>query len=129
MPKLEYFLVSESVSVDQQTNRASLFNILDEVRENQFPTTIPQAVVTSVWDYEVGDENIDYQVKVRVYLPNGENPKDFPMNVKIEPNNRHRLLLRLLNLQIEQPGELKFEIFLNDKHISSHTVLIEKDEQ
>ena len=129
MPKLEYFIVSESVSVDQQTNRASLFNILDEVRENQFPTTIPQAVVTSVWDYEVGDENIDYQVKVRVYLPSGENLKDVPMNVRIEPNNRHRLLLHLLNLQIEQPGELKFKIFLNDKYIASHTVLIEKDEQ
>ena len=129
MPKLEYFLVSESVSVDQQTNRASLFNILDEVRENKFPTVIPQAVVTSAWDYEVGDENIDYQVKVRVYLLGEEDLKVFPMNVKIEPNNRHRLFMQLLNLQIKQPGELKFEIFLNDKYTASHTVLIEKDEQ
>lgn len=128
MPKLEYFLVSESVSVDQQTNRASLFNILDEVRENQFPTTIPQAVVTSVWDYESGDEDVDYQVKVRMSLPDEKEPKDIPVNVKIE-KGRHRLFLKLENLQIEQPGKLRFEVFINDKYTASHTVLVQKDEQ
>ena len=128
MPKLEYFLVSESVSVDQQTNRASLFNILDEVRENQFPTIIPQVVVTSAWNYESGDENIDYQVKVRMSLPDEEKSKDIPVNVKIE-KSRHRLFLQLVNLQIKQPGELKFEVFINDEYTASHTVLIHKDEQ
>lgn len=128
MPKLEYFLVSESVAVDQQTNRASLFNILDEIRENQFPIVIPQAVVTSAWNYEVGDEDIDYQVKVRMSLPGEENPKDIPVNVKIE-TNQHRLFLQVMNLKIKQPGELKFEVLINDKHTASHTVLIQKDEQ
>lgn len=128
MPKLEYFLVSESVAVDQQTNRASLFNILDEIRENQFPIVIPQAVVTSAWNYEVGDEDIDYQVKVRMSLPGEENPKDIPVNVKIE-TNQHRLFLQVMNLRIKQPGELKFEVLINDKHTASHTVLIQKDEQ
>ena len=69
MPKLEYFLVSESVSVDQLTNRTSLFNILEEVRANKFPAVIPQVVVTSAWNREIGDEDIDYQVKVRISLP------------------------------------------------------------
>lgn len=128
MPKLEYFLVSESVSVDQQTNRASLFNILDEVRENKFPTVIPQVVVTSAWNYEGGDEDIDYQVRVRMSLPGKEKPKDVPVNVKIE-KNRHRLFLQLMNLRIKQPGELKFEVFINDEYTASHTVLIQKDEQ
>ena len=128
MPKLEYFLVSESVSVDQQTNRASLFNILDEVRENKFPIVIPQVVVTSAWNYEGGDEDIDYQVRVRMSLPGKEKPKDVPVNVKIE-KNRHRLFLQLMNLRIKQPGELKFEVFINDEYTASHTVLIQKDEQ
>ncbi len=30
MPKLEYFLICESVSVDQDTNRLSLFNVLED---------------------------------------------------------------------------------------------------
>ena len=128
MPKLEYFLVSESVSVDQQTNRASLFNILDEVRDNKFPTVIPQIVVTSAWNYEEGDEDIDYQVKVSISLPSEEEPKDVPVNIKIE-KSQHRLFLKLMNLQIEQPGELKFEVFINNEYAASHTVLIQKDEQ
>ena len=127
MPKLEYFIVSESISVDQQTNRASLFNILEEVRKNKFPSVIPQAIVTSAWNYESGDEDIDYQVKVRIYSPGEEKPKDIPVNVSIE--YRHRLFLKLVNLEIKQPGELKFEVFINDKYTASHTVLIQKDEQ
>ena len=129
MPKLEYFLVSESVSVDQQTNRASLFNILDEVRDNEFPTVILQVVVTSAWNYEEGDEDIDYQVKVSMSLPSEEEPKDVPVNIKIEKSRQHRLFLTLMNLQIKQPGELKFEVFINNEYAASHTVLIQKDEQ
>lgn len=128
MPKLEYFLVSESVSVDQLTNRTSLFNILEEVKANKFPAVIPQVVVTSAWNREIGDEDIDYQVKVRISLPGEEEPKNFPMNFKIE-SDRHRLFQGFEHLQIQQPGELKFEVFINDKYTASHTVSIQKDEQ
>ena len=128
MPKLEYFLVSESVSVDQLTNRTSLFNILEEVRANKFPAVIPQVVVTSAWNREIGDEDIDYQVKIRISLPGEEEPKDFSMNFKVE-SNRHRLFQGFEHLQIQQPGELKFEVFINDEYIASHTVSVQKDEQ
>ena len=128
MPKLEYFLVSESVSVDQGTNRVSLFNILEEVTANKFPVDIPQVVVTSAWNREIGDEDIDYQVKVRISLPGEEEPKDFPMNVKIE-SKRCRIFHGFEHLRIRQPGELKFKVFINDKYTASHTVSIQKDEQ
>ena len=128
MPKLEYFLVSESVSVDQGTNRVSLFNILEEFRPNQFPTSIPQAIVTSAWNYESGDENIDYQVKVRISLSGEERSQDFLMNFKMEPN-RYRLFQEIVNIPIQQPGELKFEVFINNKYIASHTVLVQQDEE
>ncbi len=128
MPKLEYFLVSESISVDQRTNRLSLFNILSEFRSDQFPAVIPQAVVISAWNYESGDEDIDYQVKVHVSLPGKEKPKNFSTNIKIE-SNRHRLFQEFVNLQIAKPGELKFEVFINDEYIASHTVLVQQDEE
>lgn len=31
MPKLEYLLVCESVSVDRETNRISLFNVIEDI--------------------------------------------------------------------------------------------------
>ena len=32
MPKLEYFLICESMSTDQETSRVSLFNVLDDLQ-------------------------------------------------------------------------------------------------
>lgn len=128
MATLEYFLVCESVSVDQRTNRASLFNVLDEVRANRFPTFIPQAVVTSAWNFEDGDEDIDYQVRVHISPPGEEMQEPLHMNVKIE-SYRHRLFLEIANLRVQEPGELRFEVFMNDEFAASHTVSIEKDEQ
>ena len=128
MASLEYFLVCESVSVDQRTNSASLFNILDEIRANDFPMSIPKAVVTSAWNYEDGDEDIDYQVKVHIFLPGEKMQKPGPMNVRIEPN-RHRLFLEIVNLRVQEPGELKFEIFINDEYVARYTVLAVKGQQ
>ncbi len=55
MPKLEYFLVAESVSVDQQTNRISFFNVVEQVNVPVFPFTIPQIVAVASWNTEEGD--------------------------------------------------------------------------
>ena len=32
MPRLEYFIVCESISTDQETNRVSLFNVLEDLQ-------------------------------------------------------------------------------------------------
>ena len=47
MAELEYFLVAESVSVDQLTNRISLFNVVEQVAASKFPVTIPQIVAVA----------------------------------------------------------------------------------
>jgi hypothetical protein len=123
MPKLEYFIVCESVSVDQQTNRVSLFNVIEEVWSSRFPATISQAIATSAWHREPADEHVDYQVQLRIYAPGEDSYKEFPVNVKIE-KDRHRIFHELANLRVSQPGNLKFEVLINGQYAATHTVTI-----
>lgn len=128
MPKLEYFLICESISTDRETNRVSLFNVLEDLRvaspeappEIQIP--IVQFVAVSCWNREPGDENQDYQAIVKMHPPEGE-PQEFSTNFLME-QPRHRLALRFQGMPRLDPGQLKFELLLNGTHVAWHTVNI-----
>ncbi len=126
MAKLEYFLICESMSTDRETNRVSLFNVLEDLQvfatesaeQRQLPVT--HLVAVACWNREPGDEDQDFQMTLRIHAP-GQDPKDFSLNFKME-RPRHRLSLRLQGLPKLEPGELKFELLLNSKHVAWHTV-------
>ena len=40
MARMEFFLISEDVSVDQQTNKLSLFNFIEQLTSSNFPKCI-----------------------------------------------------------------------------------------
>ncbi len=68
MPKLEYFLICESTSTDQVTNRVSLFNVLENLQvlragaaRQQQPSVAPFFEAVSCWNREPGDEERDFQ--------------------------------------------------------------------
>jgi hypothetical protein len=73
MPQLEYFLIAESISVDQSTNRVSLFNVLEEIQCAPLPagtpaipgrTGIPQLVAVSSWNLSPEDQGREFQVSL-----------------------------------------------------------------
>ncbi len=70
MPKLEYFLVAEGVSIDQLTNTASVFNVIDEVHA-PVPCTVPRLIAISSWNAEEGDVGKDFQVAIVLATPQG----------------------------------------------------------
>lgn len=123
MPKLEYFVVCESISVDRETNRVSLFNIVEDIQpltKGENGHIIAQMVAISAWNREPGDEDKDFQLIVRIHAP-GDDPHDFPLNFRMD-RPRHRLLLRLQGVPAQRPGELRFELLLNSQHVAAHTV-------
>ena len=123
MPQLEYFVICGDVSVDQATNRISLFNIVEEIVLPKFPgVTIPLVAVSS-WNREPSNGDTDYQVILRVCTPNDE--KDFPMNFKM-PKKRHRTFQYISGIPVIQAGELKFNLLLNGQHTASHTITVDK---
>jgi hypothetical protein len=127
MPKLEYFLVCESCSIDQATNRISLFNIIEEVQSGP-PSSgdgmpIAQMVAVSCWNREDGDEDQDFQLTLRVHPPEGEY-KDFRLNFRMD-RPRHRFTIRLSGgVPAGASGTLRFETLLNDRHVADHVVLV-----
>jgi hypothetical protein len=125
MPKLEYFVVCESVSVDRETNRISLFNVVEDlrpVRNGETGHPVHQFVAVSAWNREPGDEGKDFQAIVRIQPPDDQS-KDFSINFQME-RPRQRLILRLLGVAAGRPGNLRFELLLNSQHFASHTVTI-----
>ncbi len=123
MARLEYFLVCEGVSVDRQTNRISLFNVLEQVSVMRFPIPLPQVVAISAWNRETSDEGIEHQMTLRIHAPGVEQPSEYRVNVRLE-NERHRVMHQMQNIQITQPGELRFEILANGEHKAEHLVTI-----
>lgn len=128
MPKLEYFLICESISTDQETGRVSLFNVLEDLQVAPLETPmqphlpVVMFVAVSCWNREPGDEDRDFQVTLRIHPPaQDQESKDFSMNFKME-RPRHRLSLRFQGMPRVEPGELRFELLLNGEHVAWHTV-------
>jgi hypothetical protein len=115
MPALEYFLVAESVSVDQTTNHVSVFDVLEEVRLTSAPpSAMQQIAVICAWNVPPEDLGRDFQAIFRVHFP-GLPDKDFAMNF-IGTHPRQRLVARLLNFALPTLGEYVFEVLLNGQH-------------
>jgi len=120
MAHMEFFVVSEDLSVDQQTNRLSLFNVLEQIAGSDFPLVLQSAAAISCWVAEAGDEGRDFQCMLRVILPNARQ-YDFPSNFRFGAR-RHRVIQRLQGFPIDEPGVLRFEVLLNGEHKASHEV-------
>ena len=120
MARLEYFVVSRSVSVDQMTNNTSIFEILEQIHGKSFPIRIEECVATSLWLAEPGDDVSDFQFKLRVTLPNGA-AHEIPTNFTLK-TPRHRLIQRIGGLVVEQAGKVRFEATLNGNHAAEHVV-------
>jgi hypothetical protein len=124
MARLEFFVVSQGVSVDKFTNQLSLFNVLEQVVTPDFPFPLPFAVAVSLWMKEEGDESRDFQCMLRVNLPNGKE-HEFTSNFTFSAR-RHRVIQRFQGFPIDEPGVLRFQVLLNGEHRASHEIDISR---
>ena len=122
MAILEYFLVSESVSIDQLTNRTSIFNVLEEIGVFGLPARSEACVAVSLWRAEEGDSERDFQATLHVQLPD-EQYRDFHINFRIT-GSRHRLTQGIRGIPLTMLGELKFELRLNGETRAHHLVTV-----
>ncbi len=123
MPRLEYFLVAESVSVDQVTNRVSIFNVVEQVRITTFPCTLPNLVAVAMWEAEEGDADRDFQAGIVFSLPDGEKLPEFCQNFRIAAR-RHRTMAYIQGLPVKKTGTIRVNLSLNGDYIASHTIHI-----
>ena len=126
MPKLEYFVVSEAVSVDQQTNNVSVFSISEKLTVT-IPASAPHLVATSSWNIAQDERNRDFQATLRVTL-DGESVSQELDNFKINftsERDRHRIFHHINGLKLKKAGELIFELLLDGEHVAYHTVTVQ----
>jgi hypothetical protein len=129
MPHIEYFIVSESISIDQVRNTVSLFHVFEELSFRKFPGRIPFLVISTLWDIEESERGKDYEGEIRLTPPNSEEPQAFPFNFttdRIAP--RQRVLLELKNVSVPEVGMFKFQVYLEGNRHAGHTIHIRQTE-
>lgn len=122
MPELEYFVVAESVSVDQDTNRVSLFNVLETI-EDHLPAQIAQFAAVAVWLSQQDEEGRDCQAMLKVTVPGDEKDREYPVNFTIM-SMRNRTIIQVEGLTVPQYGNVSFSLFLNGAYVARHTVSV-----
>ena len=124
MARLEFFVVSKSVAVDQATNFASVLEILEVIQTAQFPAMIPECVAISLWRVEPGDQDRDHQLVLRITSPGGTT-NEIRSNFRLTAP-RHRVLQRIQGLPVETDGQIRFELILNGQHSAEHVVDVQR---
>lgn len=124
MAHMEFFVVSEDLSVDQQTNRLSLFNVLEQISGTNFPLVLKSFAAITLWVKEAADEDRDFQCMLRIIMPNGRQ-HNFTSNFKFVAR-RHRVVQRFEGFPIDEPGILRFEVLLNGEPKASHEVEVSR---
>lgn len=124
MARLEFFVVSKSVAVDQATNFASVLEILEVIQTAKLPAIIPECVAISLWRVEPGDAQRDQQLLLRITSPGGST-NEVRSNFRLT-TPRHRVLQRIQGLPVDQEGQIRFELILNGQHAAEHVVDVQR---
>ena len=128
MPKLEYFLLCESVAVDQDTNRISLFNVLEDFQIappadglHKPAYILSQFVAVALFNREDDDGEKEFEACLRFNLPNDQHSEN-KIKFRME-RNRQRVLMRFVVMPpVGSDGVLRFELLLDGTSCASHTV-------
>jgi len=120
MPQLEYFVVCRDVLANMQTDEITLSHVLEDVFPEAYPHLIAKATAVSVWNINADDAKLDYQATLVVKVP-GNADVQFPMNLA-KRRSRYRAMQSILDIPIDKPGDIIFEVLLNGVHQASHTV-------
>ncbi|MBN1591186.1 MAG: hypothetical protein JW888_16860 [Pirellulales bacterium] len=113
MPKLEYFLVAQSIADDKNTNLVSLFHVLEEFSVDELPATVPSLVAVSSWLLAEEDQGEDFQVTLKICHDDATSLlPDVRVNFTAD-GLRQRIYHYVHNLELDRPGEIKMFILLN----------------
>jgi hypothetical protein len=129
MPHIEYFLVSESISIDQLRNTVSLFHVFEELSFTSFPGRIPALVISTLWDILEDERGGEFLGTIQLTPPGDGEVKTYPFKFRTEPPvSRQRVFLEMKDLAVPGTGRFLFEVFCGDKKFASHQIFIHQHE-
>ena len=129
MPKLDYFLVAESISTDKDRNTLSIFHIVEEAY-GRLPFVVTNLAGVASWTIAAEEMGRDFQVLLKIYQSEKrELPSFAPFSLNFTADReRYRTCHYVNGLRIEEPGDLVFEILLNGEHVADRIVHIRPTE-
>jgi hypothetical protein len=119
MPNLEYFIVAESFSVDQITNRVSIFNVLERVNVASLPIALPQAIAIAHWNMTEDEIGKDFQAELVAFAD--EPVATCRANFRAM-HARHRTFMGFSKLNVSRSGKHRFELKLNGVPKAHHEI-------
>ena len=124
--KLLLLVCAETSVVDQATNRASLFNLLEEVATPTFPILIYSTVVYTSWEREEADSDTQADVSVKL---NDKQLFTAQLAINFQQAMRCRSVLTALGLVLTEPGTLVFDIIFGGQVLGSYHVPVKSISQ
>ena len=124
-------MLAESSAVDRETNRVSLFNVIEQLQlldpperaeDSDLFRAVPlRFVVVTLFGRTTAGEGENKQARIAVALPDGNVVESEPIiDVDLETGPRYRSLMNLSGLPIGGQGEYRFQIQQLDENGDWH---------
>lgn len=111
MAKLQFALVCEAASVDQQTNQLSIFKVIESLQiRGSLPAILPKLTLVIFWvrDAQDSDEDLTLSFRFNVKSPSGtiaDNPTNNGINPVFPRNSRTlRVIIDIVGVPISEEG-------------------------
>ncbi len=127
MPRLEYFLVARSVSIDQDRNEVSVFGILEEIALSKSdPKVLPEMEALASWILDPEDQGAEFLVTLQLVGPGpGQSPSDGEFSVAfVAEGNRQRTRMAFIGMPIDRAGDTNFKLKLNGVEKATHVLSV-----
>lgn len=122
MIRAKLLLCAEGVVVDQRSNNASAFNILEQLNFDSLPVVFPKMVILSLLERDEGDPN-KWNGEIRITLAGSDIVKQ-PLKLDFAGLHRVRNTLTLGGLPITQPGTMEICLYEKGKKVLSYTIQV-----
>ena len=113
--KVRYILCSESSAIDVFSNRLSIFNLIEQISVQSYPTAIAglNVVVGASKDDEDGNS---VAARLKFHL-NGVELANYEMEFSFDDGNAARAVGSIQGFFVSSPGRLDVSVHLNDRQL------------
>jgi hypothetical protein len=102
------FVCSDSFSIDQATNRLSLFHIIDRISAPSFPVVIPGMALCAVWERDQHDPiTVEYDMKIML---DAQHLAKMTGQIDFRGHDRARAVGKVQGFRLPNPGRIKILI-------------------
>lgn len=122
MTRLKLLLCAEGVVVDQRTNNASVFTILEELSPQELPSVLPQFVILALFERDEEEpETREFRLTLSL---NDESIFGQDMKLDFKGKRRMRQMVHLGGVSIEKPGTFVTSVALGDQAVGEWNITV-----